>query len=366
MCWELAAPPLVDTAMCNTLVRVACVALGFLPFGRALAWDYEGHRMVNQLGLASLPSEFPAFVKTPAARERIAFLAGEPDRWRNGDLPLRHGSDPDHYLDMEDLALADLTPADLVEFRQVFATQIAQARAAHPDRFPKIDPEKNKDHTRELVGFLPWAITENFDKLKSGFSYLKAFEELGTPEEIANAQANVIYIMGIMGHFVGDASQPLHTTLHHNGWVGENPSGYTTSNRFHSWVDGGFLGKTGPLSLSKLEQQLKPATQLLATASNTPTGRDHIFAATIVYLTEQHAKLEPLYQMEKAGKLTAEKPEAKEGRAFLENQIVIAGEMLGSLWLTAWREAPPDTFLRSSLLKRKAAETQSTPPTGAR
>jgi len=31
--------------------------------------------------------------------------------------------------------------------------------------------------------------------------------------------------------------------------------------------------------------------------------------------------------------------------------------MLGTLWFTAWREAGPDTFLRSNLLKRKGAET---------
>src|SRR5215472_12501525 len=71
----------------------------------ARAWDYEGHRLVNQLALASLPTNFPQFVHAPAAAERIAFLAGEPDRWRNvQDLPLRHANGPDHYIDLEQLA----------------------------------------------------------------------------------------------------------------------------------------------------------------------------------------------------------------------------------------------------------------------
>src|SRR5215471_14734986 len=39
------------------------------------AWDYEGHRLVNQLALASLPTNFPQFVHAAAAVERIAFLA---------------------------------------------------------------------------------------------------------------------------------------------------------------------------------------------------------------------------------------------------------------------------------------------------
>ena len=48
-----------------------------LPCSRAGAWDYPGHRIVNELALASLPADFPAFVRDPAAAERIAFLSGE-------------------------------------------------------------------------------------------------------------------------------------------------------------------------------------------------------------------------------------------------------------------------------------------------
>ena len=73
---------------------------------RALAWDYEGHRLINQLALGSLPTNFPAFVHAPAAAERISFLSGEPDRWRNvrEELPLSNCSGPDHYIDLEQLA----------------------------------------------------------------------------------------------------------------------------------------------------------------------------------------------------------------------------------------------------------------------
>ena len=53
------------------------------PLAPSFAWDYEGHRVVNHAALASLPTNFPAFVLAPEARERIAFLSGEPDRWRN-------------------------------------------------------------------------------------------------------------------------------------------------------------------------------------------------------------------------------------------------------------------------------------------
>jgi hypothetical protein len=93
---------------------------------------------------------------TPVARARIEFLAGEPDRWRNvSDLPLKHFNGPDHYFDLEDVALCGLTPATLPIMRYDFAAAVANARTAHPERFPAINPDKDADHTRELDGFLP-------------------------------------------------------------------------------------------------------------------------------------------------------------------------------------------------------------------
>src|SRR5436190_17300458 len=220
------------------------------------AWDYEGHRIVNQLALASLPTNFPAFVRAPEATERVAFLAGEPDRWRNSpDLSLQHCQEPDHFLDIEELAALGLNPEMLPIFRYDFVSQVAAARKAHPEaaRSGSEDPA----HKYVWVGLLPWAITENYGKLKSGFSYLKAYEQNhGTPEEIANAQANILYIMGVMGHYAGDASQPLHTTIHHHGWVGDNPQGYASRQSFHGWIDGGFFAKAGGANLKELHAKL--------------------------------------------------------------------------------------------------------------
>ncbi len=337
------------------LRRLALVALLPLAALDCRAWDYPGHRIVNQLALAGLPADFPAFVKTPEAAARIAFLAGEPDRWRNApDLPLQHENKPDHYLDMEDLDDADIPLDKLSEFRYVFAAQLSAARAAHPEKFAVINPDKDKDHVAELIGFLPWSITENYGKLKSAFSYLKTYEQYGTPEEVANARANVLYVMGVMGHYVGDGSQPLHVTKHHNGWVGDNPHHYTTWARFHAWIDGGFIAKTN-LTETELAPRAKPARILEAPAAD----RDPIFTAVLAYLSATHAQVEPLYKLDQTGAL---KPGASDapGRVFIGEQLLRGGEMLSSLWLTAYRKAEPDAYLRTQLLKRQPT-TSDTP-----
>lgn len=318
----------------------------------AFAWDYEGHRVVNQLALASLPTNFPAFARTPEAAERIAFLSGEPDRWRNTpDLPLKHSNNPEHYLDMEELADYGLKLEMLPVFRYDFVGHLALVRKAHPDKFPQPEAAKNEDHTRELIGFLPWGLAEYYGKLKSGFSYLKAYQEDGgTPEEIANAQANIIYIMGVMGHLAGDAAQPLHTTVHHHGWVGPNPNGYTTNRNFHSWIDGGFFVRIGGLKPDALKTQLRPAG--LVQLQGRTAKPEEIFQAVALYLGEQHKQLEPLYRLEKEGKLAGTAGKGRDGQAFLEAQLIKAGQFLGDLYYSAWQQAPPDTFLKGQLARR--------------
>lgn len=344
------------------LAVVSLLAVLFAPVLRA--WDYEGHRLVNQLALATLPKDFPAFVHAVAQQERVAFLAGEPDRWRNVDPWLRHsgGSWTDHFCDLEELTEAGLDLDKIPSFRYDFVVQFAAGRAANAKNFKPIDPAKNADHTAEWPGFAPWAITEYYHRLRSSFAYLKVFEELGTPDEILNAQANVVYTMGVMGHYVGDLAQPLHATKHFNGWAGENPKGFTSWNRIHSWVDGTFA-RTGT-KLPDLAPRLKPAEPLSVAAR--PDGRDPVFVAAFDYLRAQNKQVEPLYQLEKDGKLGGQHdvPMSAEARAFVEERALEGGQMLGALWLTAYKSAAPDTFLRSALIRRQnAAAAAATPAT---
>ena len=321
-----------------------------------LAWDYEGHRIVSQLALASLPVEFPDFVRQPANADRVAFLANVPDRWRNVDPWLRQsgGSWTDHFFDVEYVPDAGLDPRTVPSLRYDFIVAFAAGRAAHADKFPAIDPAKNTDHTREWPGFAPWAIAEYFHKLRAAFGYLKAFEDVGgTAGEIANAHADIVHMMGVMAHYVGDCAQPLHTTVHHNGWVGPNPDGYTIWPGFHSWIDSGFVAKA----------RIKAADRVPGVSGGEPfvlvpraDGRDPFFVAAMDYILAQFEKVGPLYRLEKAGLLGhGEQPITPEGRAFVEGQLLTGGQMLGRIWLTAWRTAPVDTYLRTQLAKRQGA-----------
>jgi hypothetical protein len=321
--------------------------------GSAVAWNYPGHRIVAQLALAALPSDFPAWARTPENLERIAYLSGEPDRWRDTRVDLlQHFNGLDHQIDLEQLDDAGIDVNTLTPFRYDFVAQFAAGRAAHADRFPPINPELNRDHSRIWPGFLPWAIAEYYAKLQIDLSIVRTFEEFGgRPEEIANARANVVMLMGLMSHYVGDGAQPLHTTVQYNGWIGPNPEGYTTWHGFHSWIDGGFIGKAG-ITTEELLPRVEIAQPLSVAAR--ADGRDPVFVAVVDYLRAQHELVEPLYRLEKEHKLVGPGPESAEGRAFIDGQLLKGGQMLGSLWLTAWRHPAPTHYLQSELSRRAA------------
>jgi hypothetical protein len=342
------------------LLRITVVAAAIISTfcGQKLfAWDYDGHHAINELAVDSLPPDF-GIQLTPALKERLEYLAGEPDRWRNSpDLPLKQLNDPDHYIDLEDLKLYDLTPQTLPVARYDFVAAIRSARAAHPERFTAVDSSKDSDHTAELDGFLPWAIAENYEKLKSDFTALKVYRNHGgTPVEIANAEADCIYIMGVMGHYVGDGSQPLHTSKYFNGWdPNNNPKGYTTRKTFHAWIDGGYFKKIGGLKVDELSGKIQPAAHI-PNAGDAPA----FFQYVVNYLVEQNKYVEPLYAMDKNGQLSGEGEQGKEGVEFLEGQIVKAGQMLGNLWLTAWQDsADDDSYLEKQIEQRNATGIQT-------
>ena len=155
-----------------------------------------------------------------------------------------------------------------------------------------------------------------------------------------------------MGHLAGDASQPLHSTVHHHGWVGENPKGYTTNRYIHSWIDGGYFQKTGAIASSPIKSKLRTAK--LLTIESRPAAPDEAFPAILRFVIAQHEQLEPLFQLEKEQAFSGNGNNGAKGRAFLEGQIFKSAQFLGDLWFTAWHQAPPDEWLIKQLSKRKA------------
>src|SRR5262249_5470341 len=124
----------------------------------------------------------------------------------------------------------------------------------------------------------------------------------------------------------------------------------------HSWIDGGFFNKIGGINIKELQAKLRPAQ--IVSLGDRPAKPEEMFRAFMQFLLEQHKLVEPLYQLEKDGKLSGSGDSA-EGRAFLEKQIAKSGQLLGDIWYSAWQQAPADSFLKTQLERRKHSASAS-------
>ena len=88
--------------------------------------------------------------------------------------------------------------------------------------------------TQYKAGYLPYSIIDGWQQVRKDFAYwrvaVKGAETATTPEERAWFEADrrlreklTLRDIGIWSHYVGDASQPLHVSVHYNGW-GDYPN----------------------------------------------------------------------------------------------------------------------------------------------
>ena len=135
-------------------------------------------------------------------------------------------------------------------------------------------------------------------------------------------EAQILQTIGALSHFVGDGAQPLHVTVHYNGW-GEfpNPKGYTTA-RVH-----------GPFESEFVFNNIKPAAVRAKMSPLKPT-EGAIEKRTVEYLSSTATEVIPFYELEKAGGLT---PGDARGVAFATQQLAIGASELRNMIVSAWR-----------------------------
>jgi hypothetical protein len=256
--------------------------------------------MVNRLAASALPADVPAFLKTDAAIAEIEYLGPEPDRWRSPAEPeLVAAQAPEHFIDLEPADALGPLPRKRLDFEaKVFA---ANQR-----------PEK--------VGLQPWAATEVWMRLKAAMREYR--RQSARHQDTKAVEQVIIFYTGWLGHYVADASQPLHTTIQYNGWQGPNPNGYTTAHNIHWQFEGPFVGAN-----------IKPAeVQAKMTATKVVDG--DIFDGYVAYIRQTATHVERVYQLEKAGGFVG--AGSAESRAFTADRLAAGASMLRDMIYTAW------------------------------
>jgi hypothetical protein len=283
------------------LIVAAAILLPALAFG----WGDVGHTTINRAAAEKIPVGMPRFLK--AASSRIAWLGPEPDRWRSSlEMPLDNAQAPDHFIDLELVDWLKPLPPDRYRFIQ----SVYEYRAQHP-RANVPEPEK--------IGFQPYISIEIFDRLKVAFrEYRHAQAGQGST---ADAEANAIFYAGWLGHYVGDGSNPMHTSIQYNGWVGPNPRGFSTAHGVHFKMETEFVNAN-------------PEVTRIADLVGKPKHLEHPFEDYIAYLRDSQSRIERVYQLEKDGGFDGKG--SPESREFIRQQLGRGAQMLLNLWYTAW------------------------------
>ncbi len=297
--------------MRTSLSKIAVVltlAMQLLAPVTGYGWGNEGHRMINRLAASNLSADVPLFLRSPDALDQIEYLGPEPDRWRShAEAELSAAQAPEHFLDLE----------------------LAEAFQPLPHRRLDFEAEVFSQGQRpEKIGLQPWETVEVWQRLKAAlreYRRLSASKRVNEKDLVAVEQAAIFYA-GWLGHYVGDGSQPLHTTKNYDGWVQkDNPNEFSTGRGIHLRFEGPFVAAN-----------LAPAE--VARKMSTPTVlQGDIFESYLAYLRHSFTLVNTVYAFDKAGAF--EKAGTPESRSFAIERLAAGASMLRDMIDTAWVES---------------------------
>jgi hypothetical protein len=292
-----------------------------------LAWGVVGHTMINRLAAQRLPDSLPAFVRAPGAIDEIATLGPEEDRIKDAGQSWDDDNDPGHYLDIGDdgtvagVVRLDALPKDM----QAYADALAKA-GTNPYR----------------MGYVPYSIIDGFERVRKDFAIWRVDDYMAThattqdgrdafAKDRALREDLTLRDIGDWGHFVGDGSQPLHITIHFNGWGNyPNPNNYT-ANHIHSYFESEFVTKYAKAAAvaAKIPPYVpaNPA-QLLTQAQ--------IASLVGSYLTDTAKQVPPLYALYSSGDFQSGSQKAVD---FVDFQLARGATELRNLIALAWEDS---------------------------
>ncbi|MCS6838931.1 MAG: hypothetical protein NZ480_08800 [Bdellovibrionaceae bacterium] len=186
---------------------------GYISEGRA--WGLRGHGLICEAATHLVESnELREFLV--ARIPMIIHLCNVPDiYWKSLPNDIRKIGDPTHFIDPEILGL----PISKIDTNW---KKLKKRFEGKPNRFR---PEQTITNLESELGSLWWR-TEQFFRLGS-YEWQKATnfpppqnrkEEQDEQLPFNQGVYKGLVFLGVMGHFVGDASQPFHVTADYDGY----------------------------------------------------------------------------------------------------------------------------------------------------
>lgn len=305
-------------------------------------WGHTGHVMISQFATQALPRDVPAFLRNGVAAWTIGELGAEADESKTTGIVTSvvagrintaatvHDAerDPGHFLDVDDSGFViggNVALNALPATREAFDT--AQRAATLPAG------------QTQYGGYLPYAIIDGFQQVRKDFGMWRAFKvgletaRSGSDrayflEHLALREQLIIRDIGYWSHFVADASQPMHVSVHFNGWGNHpNPNGYTTA-PIHAPFEGSYVRNF--INFNAVWAQLRPYTD---------RGAASIEQRVPLYLEETLAQVAPVYQAAKDSSNDNYASAKPLETAIVAKQLAAGASELRDQIVDAWRQS---------------------------
>jgi hypothetical protein len=284
----------------------------------AWSWGATGHEWASGIAIEKLPDQLPAFVRDPKATAAIAVMGRELDRSRGAGRMHDAERDPGHFVDVDDngAAMGAVPIKALPVTREEYDTRLRSAGS-----------------TQYKAGYLPYSIVDGWQQIVKDFAYWRAelkAEATATDPALrawfaadrALREMLTLRDIGVWSHYVADASQPLHVSVHFNGWGDyPNPEGLRKAKGLHSAFESVFVRQ----NLSRAAVAAAVAGYVDCSCSIEQRTADLILASV--------DEVVPLYRLEKAGAF--KKGDAR-GVAFTTARLAAGAGALRDMIVDAW------------------------------
>lgn len=276
-------------------------------------WGRKGHEIVPLEAARALPDTMPPLLRDNA--ERLAVLGPHPDRWRFTELRHLHGSDvPDHYMNLEALQGKEI-PSD----RYAYARLMEDTGKTREGQGPQFN------------GTLPYRMAELFDTLTAEWALYRLETDRvpnGAPPTplLRQIEENILFVSGMLSHYVADATQPLHSTVHHDGWneaAEPNPGGFRTRPGLHKEFEVFLVNQA--VDPEEVRRRVPPAALV---------GGDPLTYG-VDLVREANGKVKRLYSLEAQGRLNPWKPHP-DGVELATERLARGTQAVRDLWYSAW------------------------------
>lgn len=302
------------------------IALAMLPTA-AHAWGGTAHSVIDRAAIEAIPDDGPIFLRKHV--DYIAASASLPDSWRGASENFsKIEEDPNHGWFREQFTFLKPIPRSRYEF----VIALYKRYEAIKDSDPATAARTNVRWT----GTLPYAAIEAYDRLVVCMRYVRKAQaeggDISVPEQHCAFQAIRL------GHYIGDGAQPMHDSIHSDGWRGDNPKAYTTDRSVHGRFESQFV------------DGMKLTVADIAPRIGAPGHRSgDMFEAFLAFLDEAGDKVGAVYTLEKRNGFADFAD--KDVRAMVYERTAAGAAMLRDMLCRAWAESasPPAKVTPSPL-----------------